>query len=59
MSIDEKVLEMAHDAFHMSRKITQPVDPHKRYQSNDKDDPHAELIEFVYRTGKTLFGAAR
>jgi hypothetical protein len=59
MSIDEKVLEMAHDAFHMSRKITQPVDPHKRYQANDKDDPHAELIEFVYRTGKTLFGAAR
>jgi hypothetical protein len=59
MNIDERVLELAHDAFHMSRKITQPVDPHKRYQANDEGDPHARLIEFVYETGSPLFGAKR
>ncbi len=58
-ALDEKVLEMAHDAFHMSRKITQPVDPHKRYQANDEDDPHARLIEFVHSTGTALFRAYR
>jgi hypothetical protein len=59
MNINEQVLEMAHEAFHMSRKITQPVDLHKRYQANDEADPHARLIEFVYETGSTLFGAKR
>lgn len=54
---DEQVLEMAHDAFAMSRKITGPVDFHKRYQVNDQEDPHARLIEFVYQTGSTLFKA--
>ena len=54
---DEQVLELAHDAFQMSRKITTPVDIHKRFQLNDKDDPHARLIEFVHRTGTSLFGS--
>ncbi len=54
---DEQVLELAHDAFQMSRKIITPVDIHKRYQRNDHDDPHARLIEFVHMTGKTLFGS--
>ena len=58
-ALDEKVLAMAHDTFHMSRKITQPVDLHKRYHAEDKDDPHTQLIDFVYETGSELFKAYR
>jgi hypothetical protein len=54
---DEQVLELAHETFQMSRKITTPVDIHKRYQTNDNDDPYARLIEFVHEAGTTLFGA--
>ncbi len=50
-------MELAHNAFQMSRTITEPVDIHKRYKTNDQDDPHARLIEFVYETGRTLFKA--
>jgi hypothetical protein len=57
MNRNEQVLELAHDAFQMSRTITEPVDIHKRYKTNDQDDPHARLIEFVYETGRTLFKA--
>ncbi len=56
-SRDEQVLEMAHDAFLMSRKITASVDFHKRYKVDDEEDPHARLIEFVHQTGSTLFKA--
>jgi hypothetical protein len=55
MTTNEKVLELVHDAFQLSRKITQPVDPHKRYHAGDKDDPHTQLIDFVYETGAALF----
>jgi hypothetical protein len=58
-SRDEQVLEMAFNAFTMSRKITDPVDFHKRYQVDDQDDPHGRLIEFVHQTGSVLFGPAR
>jgi hypothetical protein len=58
-SRDEQVLEMAHDAFTMSRKITEPVDFHKRYRVDDSEDPHARLIEFVHQTGSALFGPGR
>lgn len=56
---DEQVLQMAYEAFAMSRNITEPVDYHKRYQSEDSDDPHGRLIEFVHRTGLALFGQHR
>ena len=58
-ALDEQVLALAHDTFHMSRRITQPVDLHKRYRANDTDDPHARLIEFVYETGSELFRGYR
>ena len=54
-AVDEKVLEMMQETLHLSRKITQPVDPHKRYHAGDKDDPHTQLINFVYETGAALF----
>lgn len=55
---DEQVLQMAYEAFAMSRKITQPVEPHKRYRWGDTEDEHGRLIEFVHRTGLVLFGPA-
>jgi len=56
---DEQVLQMAYEAFAMSRGITEPVDLHKRYQANDPEDQHGRLIEFVHRTGSALFGQQR
>ena len=55
MSIDERVLELAHTAFEISRKITEPVDFHKRYNADDLEDPHVALIDWVYQTGSVLF----
>lgn len=55
MTTNEQVLELAHEAFQLSRKITQSVDPHKRYHAEDKDDPHTQLIDFVYQRGTALF----
>lgn len=56
---DEQVLQMAYEAFAMSRQITQQVDFHKRYQVDDATDEHGRLIEFVHRTGVALFGQGR
>lgn len=58
-SRDEQVLQMAYEAFAMSRKTTQPVEPRKRYRWGDLEDENGRLIEFVHRTGLALFAHAK
>lgn len=53
---NEQVLQMAYEAFAMSRRATAPLVPHKRYRWGDSEDEHGKLIEFVHRTGLVLFG---
>lgn len=56
---DKQVLQMAYEAFAMARKITQQVEPGKRYKAGDMEDEHGRLIEFVHRAGLALFGPGR
>lgn len=54
-----QVLAMAEVAMNKVSRINDPVDPHKRYNSQDLADPYGEVIEWVYNTGSHIFAEAR
>ena len=52
---DERVLKMLRLAADKVEKITEPVDPHKRFNREDLKDPYGRIIEWVYFSGTGLF----
>lgn len=54
-----QVLAMAEVAMNKVSRISDPVDPHKRYDSHDSTDPYGEVIEWVHTTGSHIFAEAR
>jgi hypothetical protein len=52
---DRKVLEMLKVTADKVSKISDPVDPHKRFDQEDYRDPYGRVIEWVHWTGTGLF----
>jgi hypothetical protein len=52
---DRKVLAMMQVTADKVSKISEPVDPHKRFQANDYKDPYGRVIEWVHFTGTGIF----
>lgn len=52
---DERVLKMLRLAANKVGKITEPVDPHKRFNREDLKDPYGRIIEWVHFSGTGLF----
>jgi hypothetical protein len=52
---DAKVLAMLDVTAEKVRKITETVDPHKRFNREDSLDPYGVVIEWLHFTGTKVF----
>jgi hypothetical protein len=56
---DERVISLLRSTSERVETIREPVSFNKRYDRTDKEDPYGQVIEYVYKTGSTLFGSAK
>jgi hypothetical protein len=52
---DERVLQMLSSTAKKVEKISKPVDPHKRFDQDDFDDPYGHVIRWVHERGTRLW----
>lgn len=52
---DERVLTMLEVAAEKVGKISEPIDPHKRFNREDYTDPYGLVIEWLHWTGSKVF----
>ena len=52
---DERVLTMLEVAAEKVRNISYSVDPHKRFNRDDYEDPYGVVIEWLHWTGTKVF----
>lgn len=52
---DERVLQMLDSTAKQVEKISEPVDPHKRFDQDDFDDPYGHVIRWVHERGTSLW----
>lgn len=52
---DERVLAMLSSIAKKVKKINEPVDPHKRFNQDDFDDPYGHVIRWMHERGTRLW----